>query len=152
MNIQRLFEQDVRLVDDLLLMLTREQVSLINIDIDAVEQLLDEKAVLLQKISASAQSRYKVLATLGFEASEAGMANWVKKHGDAKLVHAWGEFQKTLQQAKELNLLNGQLINKHFSRNQEFLHELQGRPNGLGMYGPNGQTTSRSFSRAAIAV
>lgn len=152
MNIDHLFEQDIKLVDDLLLMLTREQISLINMDIDAVEQLLDEKALLLQKISASAQVRYKALSTLGFEASEAGMANWVKKYANTKVMQDWSGFQETVQQAKELNLLNGKLINQHFYRNQQFLHQLQGNPNSQGMYGANGQTTSRHFSRATIAV
>jgi len=151
MNITTLFEQDAKLLNELLFLLSREQVSLINADIDSIESMLDEKGNLLQRINASVQVRYKALFKAGFEPNENGMAAWVRKDTLPQQVEAWQNFQKTLEQAKELNRLNGQLINKHFNRNQQFINHLHGAPS-TGVYGPNGQTTSQSYSRPALSV
>lgn len=152
MGVSAMFEQDVNLVKELLWLLSREQASLINADIDALEDLLDEKAQLLQKISASVQLRYNALVKLGFEPNENGMSSWVAKRATPEQVDAWHEFQQTLTQTKEMNRLNGQLINKHFTRNHQFLQQLQGSQ-AVGGYGPNGQaTTSHPVSRAALSV
>jgi len=151
MNISTLFEQDAKLLNELLFLLSREQISLVNADIDSIEAMLDEKGALLQRINASVQDRYKALFKAGYEPNENGMAAWVRKDTLPKQVEAWQSFQKTLDQAKEMNRLNGQLINKHFNRNQQFINHLQGA-SGTGVYGPNGQTASQSYSRAALSV
>jgi len=151
MNISTLFEQDAKLLNELLFLLSREQVSLINADIDSIEAMLDEKSDLLQRINASVQIRYKALSKAGFEPNENGMAMWIRQDTLLKHAEAWQNFQKTLEQAKEMNRLNGQLINKHFNRNQQFLNHLQGT-SSVGVYGPNGQTSSQNYSRASLSV
>lgn len=152
MNISSLFEQDSKLLNELLFLLSREQISLVNADIDAIENMLDEKGNLLQRINASVQVRYKALFKAGFEPNENGMAAWVQKNAVLKQLEAWQNFQRTLEQAKEFNRLNGQLINKHFNRNQQFLNQLQGKTSSDSVYGPNGQTTSQHYSRTALTV
>ncbi len=152
MNISAMFEHDAALVKELLWLLTREQTDLINADIDAIEALLDEKAELLQTITTSAQARYRLLAKQGFDPSENGMASWVEKRGTPEQVQAWQEFQQTLTEAKEMNRLNGQLISKHFNRNQQFLQQLQGGA-ATGVYGANGQAAvTKNISRASVSV
>ncbi len=88
MGVSAMFEQDFKLVKELLWLLSREQTSLINADIDALEGLLDEKAQLLQKISASVQLRYNALVKLGFEPNENGMSSWVTKRATPEQVNA----------------------------------------------------------------
>jgi flagella synthesis protein FlgN len=151
MSVSNLFQQDVKLVNELMFLLSREQVSLVEADIDAVETLLDEKSALLQRISASAQLRYQALSKAGFQANENGMKSWVDAQADTKQSILWQDFQNTLEQAKELNRVNGQLINKHFNRNQQFLNQLQGKSNN-NMYGPNGQASAHSYLRNSLAV
>lgn len=152
MSISTLFENDVKLVNELMFLLSREQISLIDMDIDAIEDLLDEKGVLLQKINASVQVRYQVLSNAGYEPNENGMTSWIESNAGIKHTLLWQDFQNTLTQAKELNRVNGQLINKHFNRNQQFLNELKGDFPNNGVYGPNGQTSSQSYKRPSLSV
>jgi flagella synthesis protein FlgN len=152
MNISISFEQDAKLVNDLLSVLSREQTSLVSADIDSMEALLEEKGQLLQRINSVVQSRYEALSKLGFEPNETGMTAWIKKQAQPVLAQSWLGFQKTLGQAKEMNRLNGTLINKHFSRNQLFLNQLQGNSASGGVYGPNGHTQSQSYSRATLSA
>ncbi len=152
MSISTLFEQDVKLINDLVFLLSREQISLIDADIDAMEDLLDEKGMLLQSINASVQVRYQALSNAGYEPNENGMAAWIESSAGVKQLQLWQDFQQTLEQAKELNRLNGQLINKHFNRNQQFLHQLKGGLAGESVYGRNGQTTSQDYTRPSLSV
>lgn len=120
------FEQDAMLVNQLLTDLQKEQSALVVSDVDAIEQLIDKRLVLLQQLSVAAKNRYDALAALGYEPNEKGMAQWLHAQAQPILNRTWDNFQKALVQAKELNRLNGVLINKHFNRNQQILNHLQG--------------------------
>jgi flagella synthesis protein FlgN len=151
-NKQISFEKDAQLVSNLLDTLTREQTSLVMADIDSIEALIEEKSVLLQSINVSAKSRYAALAANGFEPSEVGMLAWLKRQAKPAFNERWESFQKVLNQAKEMNRLNGMLINKHFNRNQQLLNHLQGNSSASDVYGKNGQTKSQSLARGSLAV
>jgi flagella synthesis protein FlgN len=144
------FEQDAQLVENLLETLSREQTSLVIADIDSIEALIEEKSVLLQSINITAKSRYAALAANGFEPSEVGMLAWLKHQAKPAINELWESFQKTLNQAKEMNRLNGMLINKHFNRNQQLLSHLQGNSSASDVYGKNGQAKSQSPSRGSL--
>jgi flagella synthesis protein FlgN len=146
------FEQDAKLVSNLLEVLTREQSSLVMADIDAIEIAMEEKSFLLQNISITANSRYAALAASGFEANESGMIIWLKRQEKPALSESWAHFQKSISQAKEMNRLNGLLINKHFNRNQQLLNHLQGNSANGSVYGKNGQAKSQSSSRSSLVV
>lgn len=148
-NLMITFEQDAKLVNNLLEVLTREQSSLVLSDIDAIEAAMEEKSVLLQNISLTANSRYATLAASGFAPNESGMTAWLKSQAKPALTESWERFQKSISQAKEMNRLNGVLINKHFNRNQQLLNHLQGSSDG-GVYGKNGQAKSQSNSRSSL--
>lgn len=152
MSISSLFEQDFKLVNELTFLLSREQMSLINADIDAIESLLDEKNVLLQAINKSVQMRYKALSDAGYQPNENGMTSWVEERTAMQYKQLWKDFQSTLEQAKELNRLNGQLINKHFNRNQQFLQHLKGGSASAEVYGRNGHTSSQTYAKPSLAV
>lgn len=146
------FEQDAKLVSNLLEVLTREQSSLVMADIDAIEAVMDEKSVLLQTISVTANKRYAALATNGFESNESGMITWLKRQAKPGLSESWISFQKSIIEAKEMNRLNGLLINKHFNRNQQLLNHLQGNNGNGSVYGKNGQAKSQSSSRSSLVA
>ncbi len=146
------FVQDAQLMSDLLTVLTREQGHLVKLEVDAVEGILEEKSVLLQGLNLSCRARYEALATKGFDANEAGMEAWVQKQANQDISAAWANFQNTLNQAKELNRLNGLLISKHFNRNQELLNHLQGNSSDNAVYGRDGQSKSKAPARSGLIV
>lgn len=152
MNATISFEQDAQLVNQLLALLSREQTSLVMADIDAIESLLEEKSVLLQRMNITAKTRYEALATNGFEAGETGMTAWLKQQAKPTMNESWTEFQKALSQAKEMNRLNGMLISKHFNRNQQLLNHLQGNSSASAVYGKNGQAQSSSTLRTGLTA
>lgn len=144
------FEQETQAISNLVEILEREQHCLISAEIDQLPILVDEKSKTLHMLNSFSQSRYQWLAKAGFSASEAGMADWLLSCNEEAAQSAWLAAQQLLVKAKELNRINGLLINKHFTRNQQTLHALQGQSENSQVYGPNGQTTSQIRLRSAI--
>ncbi len=146
------FVQDAQLINDLMAVLTREQGHLVKLEVDAVEAILEEKSVLLQALNLSCRTRYEALAAKGFDANEAGMEAWIQKQAKNDISVAWANFQNALNQAKELNRLNGLLISKHFNRNQELLNHLQGNSSDSAVYGRDGQSKLKAPARSGLVV
>lgn len=146
------FTQDALLVAELIALLEREQSHLVKANVEAIEAILEEKSLLLQRLNLAAKSRYQLLQSHGFQASESGMSDWVEKQAKKDITTAWVNFQKSLEQAKELNRLNGMLISKHFNRNQELLNHLQGNNDEGSVYGPDGQAKPKGPSRSGLFV
>jgi flagellar biosynthesis protein FlgN len=145
-------EPDAKLLDELLALLSREQAHLVKADVEAIEAILDEKSILLQRLNLAARARYDALAANGYEANEAGMDAWVQRNAKQNISQSWGKFQKALGQAKEMNRLNGVLISKHFNRNQELLNHLQGNTSKDSVYGRDGQAKSQAPARSGLIV
>lgn len=152
MHIATLFDHDISLMNELVALLANEQSSLINPNVSAVESVIEQKDELLKKISASVKVRNDALAKAGFEPNENGMVAWINKNALRQTMQKWQAFQQSVAQAKELNRLNGQLINKHFIRNRQFIAHLKGNPRNDGVYGPNGHASSGRFSRASVSA
>jgi len=146
------FTQDTQLVAELIALLEREQAHLVKADVAAIEAILEEKSLLLQRLNLAAKARYQLLQAHGFQSNETGMTAWVEKQAKKDIKSAWVSFQKSLAQAKELNRLNGVLISKHFNRNQELLNHLQGNNDANAVYGPDGQAKSKGPSRSGLIV
>jgi len=146
------FEKDAALVSELLSDLQSEQSALVTADLDVIERMVDKRVELLQALGAAANARYDALASAGFEPNEQGMAVWLQKQSSQLLDSAWVTFQQELTQAKELNRLNGILINKHFLRNQEKLDALNGKTSAPQFYGKNGQAHRANSSRSGFSV
>ena len=100
----------------------------------------------------TANARYALLAASGLEANESGMIDWLKRQAKSALNESWERFQKSIIQAKEMNRLNGMLINKHFNRNQQLLNHLQGNSANGSVYGKNGQAKTQSNTRASLVA
>lgn len=135
----------------LLQLLQQEQQCLVGGDVGGLEKLVAEKATLVGRMTELAQRRYRALADAGHEPSETGMKAWLEKSGaasDAK--RAWNELLTTAESAKELNRVNGMLINQHLARNQGALNILQGTPQTGNLYGPNGQSTLGRGRRSLV--
>ena len=146
------FTQDTQLVTELVALLEREQAHLVKADVAAIEAILEEKSLLLQRLNLAAKARYQQLQAQGLQANEVGMTAWIEQQGQKDVQTAWMKFKKSLAQAKELNRLNGVLISKHFNRNQELLNHLQGNNASNSVYGPDGQAKSKRPSRSGLIV
>lgn len=139
-------------VASLVELMKQEQQMLVALDVDALAELTPTKNALLQELAALAKQRHAALAAAGCEASEAGMEPWLAVAGNPEVRAEWETLLALGREAKELNRVNGMLINKQLAHNQGVLNALRtpvGSPTG-GMYGASGQTLGAGPSKRFV--
>ena len=139
--------------------LQQEQALLISADIEGLSLLTEKKASAVSLMSELATNRHRALAAVGHLASETGMQSWLTEQSakfptaakqNKDVLNAWSNLLAIARQAKEINRVNGILINTHVVRNQTALNVFQVRTTDANLYGPNGQATSASKGRGLV--
>lgn len=139
-----------KLIISLREVMLQEQNLLVAADIDNLDPLTTRKADLINEMALMANQRHRSLAAVGFARGEAGMEAWLAQHGSAADKLLWQDVLDQTREAKELNRLNGMLINRQLSHTQGALQAL--RPQAqTGVYGPSGRTATSTFSRGFVA-
>lgn len=131
----------------LVLVLQREQDALAAGQPEEIAELITEKANVIATMATLADQRHQTLAAFSFDASEGGMQSWLDRDGSESEKQVWDELFALAQTARELNRLNGVLIGKQMSINQNALQILQGKSQTGNFYGPNGQSSISGTGR-----
>jgi flagella synthesis protein FlgN len=143
--------EEQRLINELLDLLKQEQQSLVAADIDTLSALTPRKSELLGRLGTLAAGRHAALGSAGFEAREAGMETWLCAHGTPDDKALWNDVLAQIREAKELNRLNGMLLNKQLSHTQGALQALRPPSPAGAVYGPTGLTATTTVSRGFLA-
>jgi flagella synthesis protein FlgN len=141
-----------QLVGSLVELMKREQQTLVNADADGLAALMPQKTQLVQQLGALSAERHKALGAAGFAAAESGMEPWLGASGAPDAREQWERLLQLSAQAKELNRVNGMLINKQMAHNQVVLNALRAPAGGAdpGVYGPGGQTVAGGPSKRYV--
>jgi flagella synthesis protein FlgN len=132
-----------QLIGSIVELMKSEQQFLISADADGLATITPMKLQLTQKAAELSRLRHRALGAAGFAAQEAGMEPWLAVGGNDELRSQWNKLLDLTREAKELNRVNGMLLNKQLAHTQGMLNAL--RPAGTGaagIYGPGGQTMS----------
>jgi flagella synthesis protein FlgN len=140
------------LIASLTALLRAEQELLVAADTDGLAATTPQKAQCVQQLGEQSALRHQALAAAGFEASETGMAAWLDANGSAEVRAGWEQLLEATREAKELNRVNGMLINKHMAHNQQMLAALRTTAAGADttMYGPGGEKVAGGPSRRFV--
>ncbi|WP_020654786.1 flagella synthesis protein FlgN [Massilia niastensis] len=133
-------------------LMKEEQQLLVAINADGLAELTPKKNALLQELVALSKGRHAALAAAGCEGSEAGMEPWLAVAGTPALRAQWEALLDLTREAKELNRVNGMLINKQLAHNQGVLNALR-TPTGAqtgAIYGATGQTLGGGPSKRFV--
>lgn len=141
-----------QLIASLVELMQQEQQLLVAADADALAAVTPAKTQMVQELAALSKQRHAALAAAGCEGSEAGMEPWLAVGGSPEARAQWERLLELTREAKELNRVNGMLINKHLAHNQGVLNALR-TPTGsgdVGVYGASGQTLGRGPSKRFV--
>jgi len=139
-------------VSQLIELMKQEQALLVAADTDGLVELTPRKNTLLQELADLSSQRHAALVAAGCEGSEAGMEPWLAVGGNEDARAQWEALLELARQAKELNRVNGMLINKQLAHNQGVLNALR-TPAGAqstGVYGASGQTLGSGPSKRYV--
>lgn len=146
--------EEEHIMGTLLDVLRQEQQLLVTAEIEGLPAVTTRKTALVTQMTLLSAQRHRSLGKCGFPAEEAGMDAWIAASGEAREESAtlWQALLRHTREAKELNRINGMLINKQMGHTQEALQAL--RPLGSSsnnFYGPGGISTSLPRSRGFLA-
>src|SRR5690349_10336794 len=136
-------------IEALVELMKQEQQFLVAADADGLAELTARKAALVQELAQLSRQRHGALGSAGFVSLEAGMEPWLAAQGDDASRAAWSALLALTAEAKELNRVNGMLINRQMAHNQTVLNALRtptAAPEAT-LYGAKGQTFGRAPSR-----
>ena len=141
-----------QLVASLVELMQQEQQLLVAADADALAPVTVAKTQMVQELAELSKQRHAALAAAGCDGSEAGMEPWLAVGGSPEARAQWERLLELTREAKELNRVNGMLINKHLAHNQGVLNALR-TPAGsdaAGVYGASGQTLGGGPSKRFV--
>lgn len=134
-------------------LLEREKSALTDGRIDELPAIAADKEKLAANLNELARLRNSHLATLGFAPDRQGMDAWSAQHPEQKdTASAWNRTLSLAAQAKELNRLNGQLIQLRMQYNSQALEILQRKESTLDLYGPDGRAAALGDRKINDAV
>ncbi len=141
-----------QLIDSLIGLMKQEQQFLVSADTAGLATLTPQKAALVQQASQLAGQRHETLGAAGFAPGETGMADWLAGGADDSARALWHELLALTRQAKELNRVNGMLVNKQMTNTQVVLNAMRTPAGGsdAGVYGRSGQAAPAGPSRRFV--
>lgn len=135
---------------ELLDVLKQEQQHLVAADIDNLALATARKTELVLRMTLLANQRQSALGAAGHAAADAGMETWLAASGEADAQSLWRQVLDLTAEAKEINRLNGTLINRHMAYTQNALNALNPPAPSGNFYGPSGHATNAPTSRRLV--
>ena len=156
-DLLRTVEAESSAVTRFVALLKLEQAALSQGGVDDLVEFANQKSAVANELTLLANQRNTLLAAQGLDADRAGIeaaiAGSIKRQpSDTALSRLWSQIILLASEAKELNRLNGELIQIRMQHNSQALEAMQGASRTLHLYGPDGQTTpliSRRINDAA---
>jgi flagella synthesis protein FlgN len=122
-------------------------------EIDGLPAVTTRKTALVTQMTLLSAQRHRSLGKCGFRrGSRHGRVDCRQRRRAARVCHAVAALLQHTREAKELNRVNGMLINKQMGHAQSALQAL--RPQGQtpnSFYGPGGISTAVPRSRGFLA-
>lgn len=121
-------------------LLEREQGMLVENRTDSLLELSEQKSADALDLNKLAESRRALLQRDIPQLTASTIKAWLTGH-NAKALPLWQEVLTLTERARQLNQINGQLIQAKLRHNQQVLTVLSNAVNRANLYGPDGQTS-----------
>lgn len=148
----QLLAAEIAAVQRFVALLQAEQQILQQGKVDELASLTEAKGQLVDELNTLGQQRHECLSQAGVAETREDIETWLNRQQNPRLVQGWKALQQLARDAKSLNEINGQCIALLARNNRELMDAITGQHARGTLYGPDGQTASRSAYRISDAV
>lgn len=143
---------EYNLMTTMLTLLKQEQATLVSADSGGLAAITPQKSQLAGQLAQLAARRHQALAAAGFPPLEPSMEPCLATIGDDAATALWTALRVLTREARELNRVNGMLINKQYQNNQAMMKALRAPSMAAegAIYGPSGQAVGGGASRRYV--
>lgn len=128
--------------------LNAEKTALAGRDPGALETAVEAKQRCAEELQELDRQRVELLKSAGFSPDRAGVESCIQWcDADDSLSPRWQRLLALLEQCRDLNLANGNLLELNRHHAERALAILRGQQPDAKLYGPAGETTTGSLSR-----
>lgn len=127
--------------------LIQEQVVLRDGNIETLTELAAHKRNLVVAIAPHIKTRGKLLIDNNQPSTDQGMETLIRQSGNGQAGLLWREIRETERMARDLNQINGRLINLRMGSVEQALNVLTGAAGGQKLYNHGGQASYNVPSR-----
>jgi len=151
-NLRTLIENEAGLLEQFVDLLRREQTSLSQGAAEDLPELAEQKNGLVIQLNHLSARRAAFLQARALSPDRAGIDACLAQAKDRDAAAAWKNVLTLAADARELNRVNGELIQIRVQFTAKALEALSGAKNSLELYGPDGQSTKPGSRRINDAV
>ena len=152
-SVSQALQEEVAEIQHFTDLLKLEQAALSNGNTDELLEFADKKDKSAARINHLAEQRNALLSAQGLPPDRPGIEAWCAQNPkETSATTAWGAILTLAHEARELNRLNGELIELRLQFNSKALEALRGREATLDLYGPDGQSKNHEHRRINHAV
>lgn len=119
-------------------LLEREQIILIENLTDQLLDLSEKKTAEALELNKIAETRRSLLHQAVPQLTAPSINDWLAKN-NAECLATWQEVLNLIERARQINQINGQLIQAKLRHNQQALTVLSKAADKANLYGPDGQ-------------
>ena len=130
-------------------LLRREQGFLTENDIEPLQILAEQKSAHAVKLNSLSEVCRQQLAKISAALNNAEIEAWFKRN-NAEGLAIWQEVRMLAEQAKQINNVNGELIQMKLRNNQQTFAALSRAVSQANLYGADGQTSYSSGSGRSL--
>lgn len=120
-------------------LLQQEQGLLMENSIDRLQNLAEKKSAHAVSLNELNEVCRRLMGKAGAKPDNAGIAAWLQANSKEGLA-LWQEIRTLAEQARQINQINGELIQMKQRLNQQLLTALTRAVNQANVYGSDGQT------------
>lgn len=147
-NLADIVAAEAALVSGFIRLLEEEQALLKHGDAEALPDVVERKTAKARELAAASGERNRLLNAAGLAADRAGIEGWLTHHpDDAAVRKEWEHLQFLAAEARELNRVNGELIQLRLQNNAQSLEVLLAAANRQDLYGADGQAAQATTRR-----
>lgn len=147
-SLAEIIAAEADLVSAFVFLLQQEQEVLKSGEADALPGIVERKAEITRKLAPISIARNAVLARADLPPDRAGIDAWLKCNTADKAVRLnWEKLQTLAAEARELNRVNGELIQLRLQNNSQALETLRSAANRQELYSADGQANTAHTRR-----
>ena len=147
-QLKLLLEKDLSDLAALLSALNEESNALKERNSDQISALAKTKATLVKQIEDRARAKVKLITASGAKIEAGKVKTGIDALGDQELSALWHESLVKLDECKELNQINGLIIERSRTRNKKIMDLVRGQHSTPTLYGNKGAEQAYSSANS----
>lgn len=147
-QLKLLLEKDISDLDNLVAVLGEESTALKGRDSDKISHFSKAKSALVKQIEDRARAKVKLITASGAKIEAGKVKSGIEALGDAELTNLWNESLLKLEECKQLNQVNGLVIERSRTRNQKLMDLVRGQHGKPKLYGNKGAEQAYSSANS----